>query len=204
MGEDLLRHSTTTEPSDLRQCPYDHKLTNKAYLSGVTVRNIYGSFTHKMAAKTSWHRYGTKWRHCHHMYFYLHVARRLHVPSVLWRCWLGGRKGIRPVKKLEWWGVGLVICLERGADLHVPSWCHCHSLSLASVKSRLVLSFWYRLTRVCVCVCVCVCCTSPTIPTQTASPALRFTIIHNETPCESPYRATTATKPNALLNVSLP
>ena len=43
------------------------------------------------------------------------------------------------------------------------SWCHCHSLSLASVKSRLVLPFWYRLTRVvpdkgplngCVCVCV--------------------------------------------------
>ena len=44
-----------------------------------------------------------------------------------------------------------------------PSWCHCHSLSLASVKSRLVLPFWYRLTwivgshwqravkRVCVC-----------------------------------------------------
>ena len=24
-----------------------------------------------------------------------------------------------------------------------PSWCHCHSLSLASVKSRLVLPFWY-------------------------------------------------------------
>jgi len=46
------------------------------------------------------------------------------------------------------------------------SWCHCHSLSLASVKSRLVLPFWYQLTRVvpdkeplngCVCVCVCVC-----------------------------------------------
>jgi len=29
-----------------------------------------------------------------------------------------------------------------------PSWCHCHSLSLALVKSRLVLPFWYRLTRV--------------------------------------------------------
>ena len=27
-----------------------------------------------------------------------------------------------------------------------PSWCQCHSLSLASVKSRLVLPFWYRLT----------------------------------------------------------
>ena len=44
-----------------------------------------------------------------------------------------------------------------------PSWCHCHSLSLASVKSRLVLPFWYQLTRVvpergplngCVCVSV--------------------------------------------------
>ena len=47
-----------------------------------------------------------------------------------------------------------------------PSWCHCHLLSLASVKSRLVSPFWYGLTRVvpnkgplnvCVCVCVCVC-----------------------------------------------
>jgi len=43
-----------------------------------------------------------------------------------------------------------------------PSWCHCHSLSLASVKSRLILPFWYRLTRVVLdkgplngCVCVC-------------------------------------------------
>ena len=29
-----------------------------------------------------------------------------------------------------------------------PSGFHCHSLSLASVKSTLVLPFWYRLTRV--------------------------------------------------------
>ena len=29
-----------------------------------------------------------------------------------------------------------------------PSWCHCHSLSLASVKSILVLPFLYRLTQV--------------------------------------------------------
>jgi len=34
-------------------------------------------------------------------------------------CWLGGRKGIRPAKKTEWWGAGVVICLERGADLHM-------------------------------------------------------------------------------------
>ena len=35
------------------------------------------------------------------------------------RCWLGGRKGIRPVKKLQWCGAGVVVCLERGADLHM-------------------------------------------------------------------------------------
>jgi len=30
---------------------------------------------------------------------------------------LGGRKGIRP-EKTEWWGAGVVIGLELGADLH--------------------------------------------------------------------------------------
>jgi len=41
------------------------------------------------------------------------------LPSVLWRCGLGGRKGIRPVKT-EWWGTGMVISLKRGAnDLHM-------------------------------------------------------------------------------------
>ena len=69
------------------------------------------------------------------------------VPSVLWRCWLGGRKGIRPVKN-EWWGVGVVVCLEWGAGLHMAQLIHCHSLSLAPIKSRLVLPFWYRLTQV--------------------------------------------------------
>ena len=47
-----------------------------------------------------------------------HISFTFHLPSVLWRCWLGDRKGIRPVKN-EWWGAGVVICLERGADLHM-------------------------------------------------------------------------------------
>ena len=77
------------------------------------------------------------------------------------------------------WQEGHLACKELSGEVLVwlsvwskvqtciwPSWCHCHSLSLASVKSRLVLPFWYRLTRVvldkgplngCVCVCVCVC-----------------------------------------------
>ena len=37
-------------------------------LSDRRVTNISKSFTHKMAAKTSWHRYGTKLRHCHPVY----------------------------------------------------------------------------------------------------------------------------------------
>jgi len=32
---------------------------------------------------------------------------------------LGDRKGIQPVKKLEWWDAGVAICLERGAGLHM-------------------------------------------------------------------------------------
>jgi len=79
-------------------------------------------------------------------YFFNLLYMSMYVPSVLWRCWLGGRKGIRPVKT-EWWGTGLVICLERGADLHMAQLMPL-PLSLAPVKSRLVLPFWYRLTQV--------------------------------------------------------
>jgi len=91
------------------------------------------------------------------------------LPSVLWHCWLGGRKGIRACKKLSG---GVLAWLSIWSEVQTciwPRWCYCHSLSLASVKSRLVLPFWYQLTPgspgkravcvVCVCVCVraCVC-----------------------------------------------
>ena len=81
-----------------------------------------------------------KW---HSEFFFLKLQS---VPSVLWHCWLGGRKVIRPVKVdgvLAWLSVWNEVqtCIW-------PSWCHWHSLSLTSVKSRLVLPFWYRLTRV--------------------------------------------------------
>ena len=68
--------------------------------------------------------------------------------SVLWRCWLGDRKGIRPVKKLSG---GVLAWLSVWSEVQTciwPSWCLCHSLSSAPVKSRLVLPFWYRLTQV--------------------------------------------------------
>ena len=31
---------------------------------------------------------------------------------------VGWQEGHPACKKTEWWGVGVVICLERGADLH--------------------------------------------------------------------------------------
>ena len=50
----------------------------------------------------------------------IYTVLHLHLPSVLWCCWLGGRKGIRAVKNMERWGAGVVICLEQGAnDLHM-------------------------------------------------------------------------------------
>ena len=55
----------------LRKYPYDHRLTNKSYLSAITVTNISQSFTYKMAAKINWHRYGTKLCQCHPMYIYV-------------------------------------------------------------------------------------------------------------------------------------
>ena len=88
------------------------------------------------------------------------------IPSVLWHCWLGGRKGIRPVKKLEWWVAGVVICLEQGADLHMAQLM---PLPLTvSCFSKIHIGFTFlvpanpgspgkrAVKRVCVCVCVCV------------------------------------------------
>ena len=84
--------------------------------------------------------------------------------SVLWRCWVGGRKGIRPVKT-EWWGVGMVVCLERGADLHMaqlmplPLTVSCFSKIQIGftflVPARLGSPVKKAIKRVCVCVCRC-------------------------------------------------
>ena len=67
---------------------------------------------------------------------------------VLWHCWLGGRKCIRPVKNLSGGVLAWLSAWSKVQTCIWPSWCHCPSLSLTSVKSRLVLPFWYWLTRV--------------------------------------------------------
>ena len=67
-------------------------------------------------------------------------------------------------KKTEWWGAGVVICLEQGADLHMmplPFTVSCFS------KIQIGFTFLVpahpgspgkrAVKRVCVCVCVCAC-----------------------------------------------
>ena len=81
-------------------------------------------------------------------WIYVSLTCNFFIPSMLWCCWLGSRKGIRPVKKLS---SGVLAWLSVWSEVQTciwPSWCHCHSLSLASQKSRLVLPFWYQLTWV--------------------------------------------------------
>jgi len=58
------------------------------------------------------------------------------LPSVLWRCWLGGRKGIWPVKKwvVGWWHG----YLGWGADLHMAGQMPLPLTNSCSSKSRLV------------------------------------------------------------------
>ena len=61
---------------------------------------------------------------------------------------VGRQEGHLACIKTEWWVLAWLSVWSEVQTCICPSWCHCHSLSLASVKSRLVLPFWYRLTQV--------------------------------------------------------
>ena len=77
------------------------------------------------------------------------------------------QEGHPACKKTEWWGAGMVVCLERGADLHMeqlmplPLTVSCFS-KIQIGYIFLVLAYpsspgQRAVKRVCVCVCVCVC-----------------------------------------------
>ena len=113
------RHSVVYRPDAL---PAAQPTASKHWRQLTLFRNLFGNVWHNFSA--------------------------FDVPSVLWRCWFGGMKGIRPVKNIS---CGVLAWLFVSSDVHIciwPSCCHCHSLSLAPIKSRLVLPFWYRLTWV--------------------------------------------------------
>ena len=87
------------------------------------------------------------------------------MPSVLWLL-VGRQEGHPACKKTEWSGTGVVICLERGADLHAAQLM---PLPLnVSCFSKIQIGFTFlvpahrgspgqrAVKRVCVCVCACV------------------------------------------------
>ena len=86
-------------------------------------------------------------------------------PSVLRRCWLGGRKGIWPVKKLSG---GVLAWLSVWSEAKTCIWsssCYCHSLSCFS-KIQIGFTFLVlahagkpgqrAVKRVCVCSICCI------------------------------------------------
>ena len=64
---------------------------------------------------------------------------------------VGRQEGHPACKKTEWWGAGVVICLERDADLHMAQLM---PLPLTvSCFSKIQIGFTF-LVLACVCVCV--------------------------------------------------
>jgi len=51
-------------------------------------------------------------------------------------------------KNTEWWGAGVVICLERGADLHMAELMPLPFTVSCFSKIQTGFTFWYRLQRV--------------------------------------------------------
>jgi len=90
------------------------------------------------------------------------------MPSVLWHCWLGVRKSIRPIENSVM-AYSMVNCLECGAnDLHMVQLMPLPPIISCFSKIQNGQRFWCRLTqvvlkkrplnvRVCVCVCARVC-----------------------------------------------
>ena len=82
---------------------------------------------------------------------------------MVWFIWL---PSLHPAcKKTEWWGAGMVICLEQRADLHMAQLMPLPLTVSCFSKIQIGFTFWYRHTWVvldkgplngCVCLCMCV------------------------------------------------
>ena len=61
---------------------------------------------------------------------------------------VGQQEGHRPVKILELWDAGMVVCLERDAELHMAQLMPLPLTVSCSSKIQIGFTFWYRLTWV--------------------------------------------------------
>ena len=80
---------------------------------------------------------------------------------------VGRQEGHLACKKQEWWGAGVVVCLERGADLHMAQLMPLALIVSCSTKIQIGFTFLVSahlgspgksaVKRLCVCVCVRAC-----------------------------------------------
>jgi len=61
---------------------------------------------------------------------------------------LVGQQEGHPACKTQWWSAGVVICLERGADLHMAQLMPLPLTAACFSEIQMVLPFWCRLTQV--------------------------------------------------------
>jgi len=61
---------------------------------------------------------------------------------------VGQQEGHPACKKTEWWGAGVVVCLEQCADLHMAQLMPLPLTVSCFSKIQIGLLFWYRLTWV--------------------------------------------------------
>jgi len=60
---------------------------------------------------------------------------------------VGRQEGHPACKKTKWCGAGVVVCLERDADLHMVQLMPLPLDISCFCKIQIGLPFWYRLTR---------------------------------------------------------
>ena len=79
---------------------------------------------------------------------------------------VGRQEGHPACKKTQWWGAGMIICLERGADLHMAQLMPLPLTVSCFTKIQIGVTFLVpahlgspekrAVQRVCACACVCV------------------------------------------------
>jgi len=78
----------------------------------------------------------------------IYLQDRWGVPSLLWHCWIGVRKSIRPAKNWVmrcWCGyLSRERCKWSWFCIWF-SWCHCHPIISCFIKIHISLSFWCQL-----------------------------------------------------------
>jgi len=127
--------------------------TNKAYLSAITVTNIYRSFYlrgYEMAAKISWHRCGTKLRHCQSTY------RRSRWLQVQCTVMIDGFRAPRVVRPMTFYAK--LRCVEDPLVIHFSEHCERRTASLRiTYKPTIFVSSGMQksITRTISSYCIC-------------------------------------------------